>query len=121
MITLTDTHRAVEYFDAKLEFTTGPSELNSMIERGENIRIIDVRKEEEYKKGHIPGAVNLPKEKWSSFEELSRDGINVFYCYTQQCHLAANACRYFADKGFPVMELEGGFDAWKQFSLPVEK
>lgn len=29
----------------------------------EDIKIVDVRSEEDYKKGHIPGAVNLPVEK----------------------------------------------------------
>jgi len=121
MITMTDTSRAVRYFNAKLEFTTGPAELYSKIESGESINIIDVRKEEDYRKGHIPGAINLPKNRWDSFEGLSRDRTNVVYCYTEQCHLSANACKFFAEHGFPVMELEGGFETWTQHALPVEK
>ncbi len=121
MITTLDTRRAVEYFDAKLEFTTGPAELHSMIERGEHVNIIDVRNEEDYRKGHIPGAINVPKERWDSFENLSRDRTNVVYCYSQQCHLAANACKLFAERGFPVMELEGGFNAWKEYGFKVER
>jgi rhodanese-related sulfurtransferase len=121
MITLIDTRKAVDYFEAKLEFTTGPAELNSMIERGETINIVDVRAPEDYRKGHIPNAINLPKDRWGSFAGLSRDRTNVVYCYTQQCHLAANACKNFADNGYPVIELEGGFETWKQHSLPVEE
>lgn len=121
MITLTDTRKAVDYFDAKLEFTTGPAELHDMIERGENISIIDVRREGDYRKEHIPGSVNLPREKWDSFEGLSKDRTNVVYCYSQQCHLAASASKFFAEHGYPVMELEGGYEAWKKYSLPVER
>ncbi len=121
MIMLTDTRKAVEYFEAKLEFTTGPAELNSMIESGEDVDIIDVRRSEDYRKGHIRGAINLPKERWNSFEGLSRDKTNVVYCYSQQCHLAAKACKLFAENGYPVMELEGGYDAWEKHSLPIEK
>ena len=121
MITMTDTSRAVRYFSAKLEFTTGPAELYTKIERGESINIIDVRKEEDYRKGHIPGAINLPKNRWGTFEGLSTDRKNIVYCYTEQCHLAASACKSFAEHGFPVMELEGGFETWKQHSLPVEQ
>jgi rhodanese-related sulfurtransferase len=121
MVTMTDTQKAVEYFEAKLEFTTGPAELNSKIERDESINIIDVRREEDYRKGHIPGAINLPKSRWDSLEGLSRDRTNVVYCYTQQCHLAASACKFFAEHGFPVMELEGGFEAWRAYPLTVEK
>jgi rhodanese-related sulfurtransferase len=119
MITLTDTRKAVEYFEAKLEFTTGPIELHSLIEKGESINIIDVRDTEEYRKGHIPGAINLPSDKWDSFEGLSRDRTNIVYCYHQQCHLSAKACKYFAEQGFPVMEMEGGFEAWQLRNLPV--
>ena len=119
MITLTDTRKAVEFFEAKLEFTTGPVELNSMIESGEYVNIIDVRSKDDFSKGHVPGAVNLPKERWSSFRGLSRDRANVVYCYSQQCHLAAKACKFFAENGYSVMELEGGFDAWQKHSLPI--
>ena len=121
MITAMETRKAVEYFEAKLEFTTGPVELNSMIERNEDINIVDVRSEEEYRKGHIPGAINLPKNRWDSFDGLSIYKTNIVYCYHQQCHLSANACRVFAEQGFPVMQLEGGFEAWKQQGFKVEK
>ena len=121
MITLIDTRKALEFFDAKLEFTTGPAELKQMIERGEDINIVDVRDEESYRKGHIPGAINLPKRRWDSFQGLSTYKTNIVYCYSQQCHLAANACKVFAEHGYPVMELEGGIDAWTQNELKVEK
>jgi rhodanese-related sulfurtransferase len=121
MIILTDTRKAAEYFERKLEFTTGPVELHSMIESGEYVDIIDVRSKEDFYKGHIPGAINLPKERWSTFHGLSRDRTNIVYCYSQQCHLAAKACKYFAENGYPVMELEGGFDAWEKHSLPINR
>ena len=35
----TDTHRAVDYFKAKMEFTTGPVELKHMMDMGEDINI----------------------------------------------------------------------------------
>jgi len=119
-MTLVSTKKASKFFEAKVEFTTGPFELNHMIETGENINIIDVRKPEDYQKGHIPGAVNLPKEKWDTFCGLSRGKVNVVYCYSEVCHLAATAAWRFADHGCPVMELEGGFDTWKQYNLPIE-
>ena len=54
MITLIDTRKAVEFFEAKLEFTTGPVELNSMIERGEYVDIIDVRSKEDFEQRPYP-------------------------------------------------------------------
>jgi rhodanese-related sulfurtransferase len=115
-----DPARARQFFADKLAFTTGPVELARAIRQGENIAIIDVREAEDFRKGHIPGAVNLPHDKWPSLEGLRKDALNVLCCYTQQCHLAAAAAAEFAGKGYSVMEMDGGFDAWKQSDLEIE-
>jgi len=103
-----------------MEFTTGPVELNEMIKRNENINIIDVRSYEDYAKGHIPAAVNLPKQRWSTHTGLSKEKINIVYSYSEVCHLAPAAAREFAEDGYPVMELEGGFEGWQHYNLPIE-
>lgn len=114
--------KAKAYFEQKLAFTTGPVELSKWIKSQEdNLVVIDVREEEDYLKEHIPGAINIPREKWNNPRGLSRDKTNVVYCYTQQCHLAANACVQFAGAGYPVMELEGGFETWKENDLDIEE
>ena len=97
-----DGGKAKEYFESKVAFTTGPIELSHMLKSG-NINVIDVREAEDYEKGHIPGAINMPHDTWDNPHGLIRDKINVVYCYTQQCHLAAHACATFAAKWFPVM------------------
>ncbi len=120
MFTAISPHKALEYFENKLEFEMGPYELKEAIERKE-VNIIDVRRPEDYKKGHIPGAINLPKEQWSSFEGLSREIPNVVYCYSVTCFLATRACREFAEGDYPVMELIGGFEEWQRNKMPIEK
>ena len=117
-----DPAKAKAYFEEKLAFTTGPVELDRWIKaREDNLVVVDVRAAEDYDKGHIPGAINLTKEQWERPQGLRKDKTNVVYCYTQQCHLAANACVQFATSGYPVMELEGGFDAWKENQLDIEE
>ena len=116
-----DPKKAHEYFEAKMAFTTGPIELERMMNEGEDINIVDVRAAEDYEEGHIPGAINLPKEKWNTLTGLRKDKINVLYCYSQVCHLAATAAVEFTNQGYPVMELEGGFRTWKDFELEIEK
>lgn len=116
-----DPAKAKAFFEDKMAFTTGPIELDRWLKSHENISVIDVRAEEDYRKGHIPGAVNLPKERWNTLEGLSKNRTNVLYCYSQVCHLAATAAREFASHGYPVMELEGGFDEWKEHDLETEK
>jgi rhodanese-related sulfurtransferase len=115
-----DPAKAREYFENKMAFTTGPVELQRAMKSGD-VNVVDVRAAEDFNKGHVPGAKNLPKERWNSLEGLDRDKTNVLYCYSQVCHLAATAAVEFAGDGFSVMELEGGFDAWKKMEMPVEK
>ncbi len=115
-----DPSRAKEYFEAKMAFTTGPVELQRMMKNGE-VNVVDVRAADDYAQGHIPGAVNLPKDQWATFAGLRKDRTNVLYCYSQVCHLAATAAVEFAGQGYPVMELEGGFDSWKRHGMEIEK
>ena len=112
---------AREFFAKKLAFTTGPVEVQHLSDEGENINIVDVREAEDFKKGHVPGALNLPKTEWESMSCLRKDSMNIIYCYTQQCHLAAKAALHFAEAGYQVMEMDGGFEAWKDNDLPIEK
>ena len=92
-----------------------------MLKSNENIIVVDVREAEDFAKGHIPGALSLPQERWDSLDGMSRDKTHIFYCYTQTCHLAAQACAKFASRGYPVMEMEGGFAAWKAAELDIER
>lgn len=115
----TDTTKARDYFEDKLAFTTGPVELDRE-RRDDHCVIVDVRDPEDYALGHIPGAINVPQEKWDRPEGLDHDRLNVIYCYSQVCHLAAKAAVRFATLGYPVQELEGGFKAWEQHRLEIE-
>jgi len=92
--------------------------------------VIDVRDAYRYKgesepidlvAGHIPGAINVPKAQWANPKGLEKGKTNVVYCYTAQCHLAANACARFAGMGYPVMEMDGGFEVWKEHELDIEE
>lgn len=120
MTRVQDAAKARAYFEQKMAFTTGPVELDRMIKSHEPITLIDVREREDFAKGHIPGAINLPHDSWDNPKGLQKDRTNVVYCYTQVCHLAAKACVAFAAKGFPVMELGGGFETWKEYELDIE-
>lgn len=115
-----DPAKAKAYFEAKMAFTTGPIELERAIRSGE-VNVVDVRASEDYAEGHIPGAVSLPKDRWQTLEGLRKDKVNVLYCYSQVCHLAATAAVEFSGKGYPVMEMEGGFRAWKDHELDIER
>ncbi len=113
--------KAKKYFEKKLEFTASPADLKRAIDENQPIVVVDVRMKEDFDKGHIPGAIHLPQAKWGSAEGLSKDRLNIVYCYSQTCHLAAQAALRFAEMGYPVRELEGGMKAWQQHGYEVEK
>ncbi|MEW6247323.1 MAG: rhodanese-like domain-containing protein [Nitrospirota bacterium] len=117
--------KAKKYFADKLAFTTGPVELERWVQQGQPVNIVDVRASEDYAEGRIPGATNLPKDRWGDGKQLKavlrKDKINVLYCYSHVCHLAATAAVEFANKGYPVMELEGGWRWWKENGFDIEK
>ena len=117
--TINNPKEAKEYFENKIKFTLGPAELKTMQDDNKEFNLIDVRATEDFEKGHIPGAINLPKGEWSTLKGLSTDRQNIVYCYTAVCHLAANAAYFFANKGFPVMEMEGGMKAWRQYGYNI--
>lgn len=117
--TTPDPAKARDYFNSKMQFTTGPVELKRALDDG-NVVVVDVRAPEDYAKGHIPGAISLPEAQWKNPQGLAKDKTNVLYCYSQVCHLAANAALGLTTRGYPVMELEGGFEGWRENELPVE-
>jgi rhodanese-related sulfurtransferase len=114
-----DIASARAHFAAKHSFTTGPHELLGMIDRKEDVVIVDVRFPTDFRKAHVPGAVNLPKGKWHTAAGLAKDKLNVLYCYNQTCHMAAEAALELLALGYPVVEMEGGFATWEANGYPV--
>lgn len=124
-----DTAGAVRYFEDEMSFNTNPFGVHNAIKnKQQNVTIVDVRAARDYAAGHIPGAINVPYDKWSGFEGpeteipgLRKDGYNYVYCYELLCNLSQKAAKKFATLGYPVKEMKGGFDAWKSHHYPVEK
>jgi rhodanese-related sulfurtransferase len=128
-VPLQDSKKAAEFFEAELDFKTNPYGVNRMIEeKAKDIIIVDVRSAEDFAKGHIPGAINLPFEKYNNFTGsetnfpgLTKDKVNIVYCYELLCNLAQKAAKSFASLGYPVKEMAGGFEEWKKHKYPIEK
>ncbi len=86
------------------------------------VTILDVRPNEEYAAGHVPGALNVPlKELEQQLETLPRDQEVVAYCRGPYCILAFEAVARLREKGFKARRLEDGFPEWQHAGLPVEK
>lgn len=115
-----DTALAIQYFEAKLNFEIGPVGLKRAIDNKEPIQIVDLRSEELYREGHIPGALNIRLENIADETGgLAKDTTVILYCYDAVCSLSAKAALYLARKGYSVKELSGGFEEWVRHEMPV--
>jgi rhodanese-related sulfurtransferase len=75
---------------------------------------VDVRTPQEYDLGHIPGAINVPVDELRSrLNELPRDRDLAVYCQVGQRGYLAT--RIFAQAGFKVVNLSGGYKTYKLF------
>lgn len=88
--------------------------------RRAEVIVLDVRPPEEYRAGHIPGAVSIPlKELRSHLSELPRRREIVAYCRGPYCVLAVEAVKLLRAKGFRAVRMEQGVPEWRAVGLPV--
>lgn len=85
------------------------------------VTVIDVRPPEEYKAGHLKGAINIPlSELDHALEGLSAEKEIVAYCRGPHCVLAFDAVAQLRAKGRKARRLDGGYPEWRTAGLPVE-
>ena len=124
-----DTVKAAKFFEDELNYKTNPHGVKMAVDgKVKNVTIVDLRSAKDFAKGHIPGAINLPYNKYGNFEGaetefagLRKDGLNYVYCYELFCNLSLKAAKKFASLGYPVKEMVGGFSEWKKHKYPIEK
>ncbi len=114
--------QAAEHFEAKLKFESTPYSLKGVIDKGEKVQIIDLRTTELFAQSHIPGAINVDYEKLEQYlPKLDANTTTVVYCYSLLCTLATKAALLLAQHGYRVKELIGGWEAWAEKEMPIEK
>jgi len=89
----------------------------------EDAIVVDVRDPGEYGAGHALGAKNLPLariESGAGDVAKKKDATLILYCDSGD--RAGKAAAALRKQGYTkVLNLSGGFGAWKQAGLPVEK
>jgi len=123
-----NTRAAARYFENGANFTIAPIDVKAALEKNQKITIVDVRATIDYKAGHIPGALDIPYDQWDHFEgsqthfpALRKDGFNYVYGYDAADSSGQKAASKFAAAGYPVKEMRGGFQAWKDHNYPTEQ
>jgi adenylyltransferase/sulfurtransferase len=91
------------------------------IESGEPV-VVDVREQDEWDEGHIPGAVHVPRGHLESrIERLAPDAARPVVIYCSAGNRSAFAAKTLMDLGYEdVVSLAGGFTDWKRNGFPVQ-
>ena len=87
----------------------------------EEVVVLDVRPEEEYRAGHIAQALWVPPDQLEErIKELPRNTTIVAYCRGPFCLISYDAVELLRERGFQAFRLEDGFPEWKARNYPVE-
>jgi rhodanese-related sulfurtransferase len=85
------------------------------------VTVLDVRPEDEFALGHLPGALSIPlSELKHRLGELPADREVIAYCRGPYCVLSFEAVATLRARGYRVRRLEDGYPEWKAAGLPVE-
>ncbi len=110
-----------DYFESRgaMEAVEG-DELLRRVRDGE-VTVLDVRPAEEFRAGHIPGALSIPvSELKARLRELPKDREIVAYCRGPYCVMALEAVQLLQAKGFEAHRMEQGVVDWRARGWPVE-
>jgi sulfur-carrier protein adenylyltransferase/sulfurtransferase len=108
--------------EAKAEIDeVGAVEAREMIETSDPL-IVDIREQDEWDEGHIPGAVHIPRGYLESrIEPLAPDRDRSLLVYCAGGNRSAFAAKTLAELGYTdVVSLEGGFTDWKRNGFDVD-
>jgi rhodanese-related sulfurtransferase/DNA-binding transcriptional ArsR family regulator len=100
-----------------------PVSREELLERAQTgtVLVLDVRPAEEFRSGHVPGAVSIPlAELQRRIGELPADVEIVAYCRGPYCLLAFEAVDVLRRRGLSARRLRDGFPEWRAAGLRVE-
>ena len=76
----------------------------------ESLSVLDVREVEEFEALHLEGVRNFPLSQLAdAYEQLDKD--NLYYVICKSGMRSARACKFLAEQGYEVINVQGGMDA----------
>jgi molybdopterin/thiamine biosynthesis adenylyltransferase/rhodanese-related sulfurtransferase len=97
------------------------SRARELIDSGEPF-VLDVREQDEWDEGHVPGAIHIPRGNLESrVERAEPDRSRPIVVYCAAGNRSAFAAKTLEELGYEdVVSLAGGFTDWKRNGFPVE-
>jgi rhodanese-related sulfurtransferase len=117
-----DSAQALSHFSAALAFETDCWDVHDALSREPDFVLVDVRSPELYGRGHVPGAINIPRAKIieSRLAQYAADTVFVVYCAGPHCNGAHKGAIRFAQLGRPVKLMIGGVTGWLDEGFVLE-
>ncbi len=82
--------------------------------QNEQLSLVDVREAEEFQMLHLEGAQNLPLSQLAdTYDQLDKDLL--YYVICKSGMRSARACQFLAEKGYDVINVQGGMTAFENF------
>jgi rhodanese-related sulfurtransferase len=101
---------------------TNCQEVMKRMEKGEKLKLVDVREDNEWSKGHLPGAIHLGKgviERDIETAIPDKDAEVILYCGGGfRSALSAENLQKMGYKN--VLSMDGGWRGWTEKGYPVE-
>ena len=89
--------------------------------RDGSVVVLDVRPEEEYRAGHISGALSVPVDALeAALKILPRDREVIAYCRGPYCVFSDEAVAFLRARGYRARRLRQGLPDWRAAGMPVE-
>jgi rhodanese-related sulfurtransferase len=112
---------ADEYLGERVEVEQLSAEELARRLANDQVVLLDVRPEQEYRAGHIAGARSAPLDELPGLlSKLPRRREIVAYCRGPYCVYADDAVRLLRERGLTARRLDVGFPEWRRAGLPVE-
>lgn len=93
-----------------------PAELKERLDDGADLQVVDIRQPDSFEEGHIPGATNLPIDRFAREIDDHEWGEEVVVACPvgQSSRQAARLLESYegVDEDARVVNLSGGYEAW---------
>jgi sulfur-carrier protein adenylyltransferase/sulfurtransferase len=101
--------------------------LRDMLERGERVTVVDVRKGEDHAEDSIPGSVNFDAyDALHAGDERAIEGLQLpdgarVVTVCNRGHSSAVAAEQLRRRGHEAFSLKGGMEAWRGLLGPQQR
>jgi rhodanese-related sulfurtransferase len=86
---------------------------------GGSATAVDVRSEEEWSEGHVPGAIHLPDGDPEAGTKPLERGARLMVI-AKDGEMAVHAAKDLREGGYDAVAVEGGMDDWVSEDFPIQ-